>query len=170
MTQVCLVTGGSRGIGRATALRLAADGYDVVVNYLNREDAAQDVADQVEQVGRRSLAIRADVASRDAVRRIVQRAEEDLGPIAVLVNTAGIYQRATVDELEPDHWERTLAVNLSGAFHCIQAVLPAMRREGWGRIINISSQIGVRGTDHGADYATAKAGLLGLTKAVALEV
>ncbi|MEE9173992.1 MAG: SDR family oxidoreductase [Thermoplasmata archaeon] len=170
MKRVSLVTGASRGIGRATAIRLAEDGYDVVVNYLRQGDAARDVVDCIEQAGRQSLAIRADVASRDEVRRMVGKAAEALGPVSVLVNNAGIYQRVTVDQMEPDRWERTLSVNLSGAFHTIQAVLPAMRQEGWGRIVNVSSQLGVRGTDHGADYAASKAGLLGLTKAVALEV
>ncbi|MCJ2555386.1 MAG: SDR family oxidoreductase [Candidatus Thermoplasmatota archaeon] len=170
MKRVSLVTGASRGIGRATAIRLAEDGYDVAVNYLRQGDAARDVVDRIEQAGRRSLAIRADVASRDEVRRMVGEAAEALGPVSVLVNNAGIYQRVTVDQMEPDRWERTLSVNLSGAFHTIQAVLPAMRQEGWGRIVNVSSQLGVRGTDHGADYAASKAGLLGLTKAVALEV
>ncbi len=170
MKRVSLVTGASRGIGRATAIRLAEDGYDVVVNYLRQGDAARDVVNRVEQAGRRSLAIRADVASRDEVRRMVDEAAEALGPISVLVNNAGIYERVTVDQMEPDRWERTLSVNLSGAFHTIQAVLPAMRQEAWGRIVNVSSQLAVRGTDHGADYAASKAGLLGLTKAVALEV
>ncbi len=170
MKRVSLVTGASRGIGQATAIRLAEDGYDVVVNYLRQGDAARDVVDRIEQAGRRGLAIRADVASRDEVRRMVAEAAEVLGPVSVLVNNAGIYQRVTVDQMEPDRWERTLSVNLSGAFHTIQAVLPAMRQEGWGRIVNVSSQVGLRGTDHGADYAASKAGLLGLTKAVALEV
>ncbi len=170
MKRVSLVTGASRGIGRATAIRLAEDGYDVVVNYLRQGDAARDVVARIEQAGRRSLAIRADVASRDEVRSMVGEAAEALGPISVLVNNAGTYQRVTVDQMDPDRWERTLSVNLSGAFHTIQAVLPAMRQGGWGRIVNVSSQLGVRGTDHGADYAASKAGLLGLTKAVALEV
>ncbi|MFQ6012124.1 MAG: SDR family NAD(P)-dependent oxidoreductase [Thermoplasmata archaeon] len=170
MTRVSLVTGASRGIGRATALRLAEQGHDVVVNYAEREDAAREVAARVEEVGRRAIALRADVASREEVRYMVRRCEEVLGPVAILVNNAGIYQRVTVNQLEPARWERTLGVNLTGAFHCIQAVLPGMQKAGWGRIINISSQIAVRGTDHGADYATAKAGLLGLTKAIALEV
>ncbi|MFQ5987054.1 MAG: SDR family NAD(P)-dependent oxidoreductase [Thermoplasmata archaeon] len=169
MTRVSLVTGASRGIGRATALRLAEDGHDVVVNYVEHEDAAREAADQIEELGRSALAVRADVASRDEVRGMVRKAHDSLGPIATLVNNAGIYQRVTIDELAPARWERTLGVNLTGAFHCIQAVLPGMREAAWGRIINISSQIGVRGTDHGADYAAAKAGLLGLTKAVALE-
>ncbi|MEE9592714.1 MAG: 3-oxoacyl-ACP reductase FabG [Thermoplasmata archaeon] len=169
MTHVCLVTGSSRGIGRATAIRLAEAGHDVVVNYVEREDAARQVVGQVEETGQQGLALEADVASRDAVRQMVREAEEVLGPIAILVNNAGIYRRVSVDELALARWERTLAVNLTGAFHCIQAVLPGMRKAGWGRIVNISSQIAIRGTDHGADYAATKAGLLGLTKAVALE-
>lgn len=170
MAKVSLVTGASRGIGRATALRLAEDGHDVVVNYLEREAEAREVAEEVEAGGRKALPVRADVASRSEVRRMVAEARESLGPVEILINNAGVYQRVTVEELDPAQWDRTLAVNLTGAFHCIQAVLPGMRSEGWGRIVNISSQIGVRGTDHGADYATSKAGLLGLTKAVALEV
>jgi 3-oxoacyl-[acyl-carrier protein] reductase len=170
MKRVSLVTGASRGIGRATALRLAADGHDVIVNYVEEAEAARAVAAEVEQAGHTGLAIRADVASRDEIRRMVREATEVLGPVSILVNNAGTYRRVTVDELKPERWERTMSVNLTGPFHAIQAVLPAMREEGWGRIVNISSQIGIRGTDHGADYAATKAGLLGLTKAVALEV
>ncbi len=168
--KVCLITGASRGIGRATALRLAEDGFDVVVNYFKSEREAQGVADLVRATGRRAVAIRADVASYEEVTSMIDRALDEFDRIDVLVNNAGRYQRTTIEDLGPEGWQRTLDVNLTGAFNCTKAVLGPMKSVGRGRIINISSQIAVRGTDHGADYAASKAGLLGLTKAVALEL
>lgn len=170
MSRVCLVTGAARGIGRATALRLAEDGFDVVVNYVASNEEARHVAEAIEARGRRALPLRADVASREAVAAMVATARRELGPVDALVNNAGVYRRATLEDLGPDEWARTLAVNLTGAFHTLQAVVPSMKERRWGRIVNISSQIALRGTDHGADYAASKAGLLGLTKAAALEL
>lgn len=170
MRKVCLITGASRGIGRATALRLAEDGFDVVINYRKSKKEAQEVGSRVEALGGRVLLLRADVASYEDVETMVMRAVQELDRIDVLVNNAGVYRRTTLEELSLDQWRLTLDVNLTGAFNCIKAVLPTMKGLGWGRIINISSQIAIRGTDHGADYAAAKAGLLGLTKAAALEL
>jgi 3-oxoacyl-[acyl-carrier protein] reductase len=170
MSRVCLITGASRGIGRATAIRLAQDGLDVVINYHRRERDAREVAKRVEELGQRALVVQADVASYEDVEAMVSMAVDCLGSIDVLVNNAGIYERTTLEDLSLDGWRRTLDVNLTGAFNCIKAVLPSMKKLGWGRIINISSQIAIRGTDHGADYAASKAGLLGLTRAAALEL
>jgi 3-oxoacyl-[acyl-carrier protein] reductase len=170
MSRVCLITGASRGIGRATAIRLADDGFDAVVNYVKRESEAREVAKRVEEMGRRCLLVRADVASHEEVTSMVSHSIAEMGSVDVLVNNAGVYQRTSLDDLSLEGWRRTLDVNLTGTFNCIKAVVPHMKRMGWGRIINISSQIAVRGTDHGADYAAAKAGLLGLTKAAALEL
>ncbi len=170
MNKVCLVTGASRGIGRATALRLADDGFDVVVNYERNKEGAEEVARLVEAASSECLVMQADVASRKQVDGMVHHAVDRFGRIDVLVNNAGIYRRGRIEELSLKHWRRVLDVNLTGAFNCIQAVLPQMKVHGWGRMINISSQIAVRGTDHGADYAASKAGLLGLTKAAALEL
>lgn len=164
------MTGASRGIGRATAIRLARDGHDVVINYYSHEEQAREVAREVEKVGSRALVARADVASHEEVMSMVESAVKAFGRIDVLVNNAGIYQRTDIEGLSLDQWRRVMDVNLMGAFHCIKAVAPIMRGQRWGRIINVSSQIAFRGTPHGADYAASKAGLLGLTKAAALEL
>lgn len=170
MERVALVTGASRGIGRATALRLAEDGLTVAVNYHTREAEALEVVGAVEARGGEGMAVRADVATPDEVAAMVDRVQDVLGPVQVLVNNAGTYRRATLPELALDQWRRTLDVNLTGAYLCLQAVAAGMRNRGWGRVVNITSQIAHRGTDHGADYAASKAGLLGLTKAAAREL
>lgn len=170
MERVALVTGASRGIGRATALRLAEDGLSVAVNYRTREAEAVEVVRAVEARGGEGMTVRADVAAPADVAAMVARVDDILGPVQVLVNNAGIYRRATLPELDLEQWQRTLDVNLTGAYLCLQAVAPGMRDRGWGRVVNITSQIAHRGTDHGADYAASKAGLLGLTKAAAREL
>jgi 3-oxoacyl-[acyl-carrier protein] reductase len=170
MAKVALVTGAGRGIGRAVALRLARDGFDVGINYHRGREGAEEVRRTIEVLGRRAVMVRADVASRGEAEAMAHRVVEELGGINVLVNNAGIYHRTTVGELDLEAWSRTLAVNLSGAFHCSMAVLPAMRKAGGGRMVNVSSQLALRGTDHGPDYAASKAGLLGLTKSLALEL
>ncbi len=169
MSEVGLVTGASRGIGRATAHRLAEDGFDLIVNYMRGEAEAEDVARLVEAAGRQALPIKADVAFPEQVAAMITRAMEEFGRIDVLVNNAGIYRLGTIEGLGLEQWRRVLDVNLTGAFNCTKAVLPHMKASGGGRIINISSQIAIRGTEHGADYAASKAGLLGLTRAAALE-
>ncbi len=170
MGRVCLVTGASRGIGRAAAERLAADGFDIVINYLRTREGAEEVARRVRELGRKALVLQADVASADQVGSMVSQALEHFGNIDVLVNNAGQYWRATLDQLTLEQWNRTLEVNLTGAYNCMMAVIPAMRESGGGRIVNVSSQLATKGTNHGADYAASKAGLLGLTKAAALEL
>lgn len=165
-----MVTGASRGIGKATAQRLASEGFDIVVNYHRSKRGAEEVAQEIRQGGREALVVEADVASAEQVRSMVSQALERFGNIDVLVNNAGRYRRATLDSLTLEHWNRTLQVNLTGAFNCIVAVIPFMKKSGWGRIINISSQLATKGTDHGADYAASKSGMLGLTKAAALEL
>ena len=170
MERVALVTGASRGIGRATALRLAEDGMRVAVNYLAGESEALEVVQAVEARGGVGMAVRADVASPAEVAAMAETVQEALGSVRVLVNNAGVYRRATLPELDLDQWRRTLDVNLTGAYLCLKAVAPGMRERGWGRVVNITSQIAHRGTSHGADYAASKAGLLGLTKAAAREL
>lgn len=170
MRKVCIVTGASRGIGRATALRLAEDGFDTVVNYHRSEEEARRVAEEVAERGREGLALRADVAEPREVDAMVAGTVEAFGGVDALVNNAGVYRRGSLEALPLKQWRRILDVNLTGAFLCIQAVVPHLKARGQGRIVNVSSQIAVRGTDHGADYAASKAGLLGLTKAAALEL
>ncbi len=170
MGRVALITGASKGIGSAAARRLATEGFDIVVNYYHSQGGAEDTARQVRAEGRKALIVRADVASADQVQSMVSQALETFPGVHVLVNNAGRYRRTTLEDLSLEEWNRTLAVNLTGAYNCMTALVPSMRASGWGRIINISSQLATKGTDHGADYVASKAGLLGLTKAAALEL
>jgi 3-oxoacyl-[acyl-carrier protein] reductase len=190
--RVAIVTGGSRGLGRADALTLARAGADVVIADIQVEsepDEALDrygplaaaarsggivyteqTADEIRALGRRSVAVRCDVTDRAEVDALVERAVAELGSVDILVNNAG-----TLDHLGrlPDQsaelWERDLAVNLTGAFNCAQAVWPHLVERGWGRIVNMSSVAGTLGGFGQASYSTTKAGLLGLTRTLALE-
>jgi len=170
MPKVAIVTGSSRGIGRATALRLAADGYDIVVNYVRSKKQATQVAAAIKAKGRKAVSVKADVSKWREARRLVETAIKVFGRIDILVNNAGIYERTVLDDLTPEQWDRRVATNLSSVFYCTKAALPYLKKTGWGRIINISSQIAFKGTDHGSEYAASKAGILGFTKAAAQEL
>jgi 3-oxoacyl-[acyl-carrier protein] reductase len=168
--RVALVTGASRGIGRAIALALAGAGADVVVNCRERVRSAEEAAEAVRARGRRALAIAADVSDAGAVERMVRSAEAGLGPVDVLVNNAGVAIPGDLDELTEEEFDRTLAVNLKGAFLCTRAVLPGMRARRWGRIVNISSGAARGAGVVGAHYNASKAGLEGLTRGYAARV
>jgi len=165
--RIALVTGGSRGIGRAICLALAAAGADVAVNYRRQEAAAEAVCAQIRKTGRRALKIAADVTAEEDVRRLVASIEETLGPIAILVNNAGIAEAVRLEELTVAIWEKTIAANLTSVFRVTQAVVPGMRRQRWGRIISISSTAAQTGGIIGPHYAASKAGIHGLTHAYA---
>lgn len=168
--EVALVTGASRGIGRAIALRLALDGYDVAVNFLSNQDGADEVTAKIEEKGWNARSYKADVADSDAVERMVSAIDNDLGQVGVLVNNAGIYQRRTFSDLTLDDWQRTIDVNLTGCFNCAKAVVPGMLEKEEGNIVNISSMLGFKGTSHGAHYAASKSGVIAFTKSLALEL
>ena len=165
-----LVTGSSRGIGAAIALRLASRGYDVCINYVASEAAARDQVRRIEERGGRAIAVRADVASFPEVEEMVRQAAQAFGGIRVVVNNAGLSEHASVEETTIDAWNRAVSVNLSSAFYAVKAALPYLRREPWGRVVNICSLRAMTGSDHGAGYSAAKAGLIGLTKSLALEL
>jgi NAD(P)-dependent dehydrogenase (short-subunit alcohol dehydrogenase family) len=167
--RIALVTGGGSGIGRATALRLAEEGADGVVLDLNL-DGARETVTRLEKLGRRGVALRADVTRSDEVRAAVEQAERTLGPIDVLVNNAGLAWQATFLEMPEHDWDRMLAVHLKGAYNCTTAVLPGMLERRWGRIVSLSSVAGLGGTGRSVAYATAKAALIGFTKSLAREV
>lgn len=168
--RVALVTGASRGIGGATAQRLAQDGFDVAVNYLERKEAALKIVNRIEDLSRRSIPVQADVSRAADVRRMVSETVAGLGRLDVLVNNAGVYARSVFDDTTPEDWDRRLAINLSSCFYAAKAAVPEMRKVGGGRIVNVTSQLAYRGTSHGSDYVAAKAGIVGLTKALALEL
>lgn len=142
----------------------------VALNYLQSEEEANRAVEGIREAGGEARSVRADVAAWPEVSAMVRSVKAELGPVDVLVNNAGTYRRGSLDDLTRARWDRTLAVNLTGAFHCLRAVAPSMRERGWGRVVNVASQIALRGTDHGADYAASKAGLLGLTRAAAREL
>jgi 3-oxoacyl-[acyl-carrier protein] reductase len=161
--RVALVTGGSRGIGRAIALALAQAGADVAVNYRNSAAEAQQVCDLIAGLGRRTVKVGADVSVAAEAARLVREVEAALGPIGVLVNNAGVSQPVTLETLTEEVWDATIAANLKSVFLVTQAALPAMRRERWGRIINISSTAAQTGGIVGPHYAASKAGIHGMT-------
>ena len=165
--RVALVTGASRGIGRAVAIALAEIGADVAVNYRERAADAQAVADAIQGIGRRSLAIGADVSDNSQVAKMLRTIEADLGPVDVLVNNAGMAIIRNVDDLTEAEFDVTLAVNLKSVFLCTQAVLPGMRARHWGRIVNISSGAARGAGGIGVHYNASKAGMEGLTRGYA---
>jgi 3-oxoacyl-[acyl-carrier protein] reductase len=165
--RVALVTGASRGIGRAVAVALARAGADVAVNYLARAAEAQATCAQIEQLGRRTTAVAADVSLAGEVRRLVRTVDAELGAVAILVNNAGITRPLAVDKISEQDWDEILAVNLKSMFLVTQAVLPDMRAARWGRIINLSSVAAQLGGVVGPHYAASKAGVLGLTHSYA---
>ncbi len=165
-----IVTGSSRGIGAAIAQRLATAGYGVCINYVQHEDQAVAVADAIAGGGGRSLVVRADVGRPEEIRHLVDEAVKALGSIGIVVNNAGFSQHATVPEMTVEDWNRAIAVNLSSAMLTVRAALPHLRKQPWGRVVNICSLRAMTGSDHGAHYAAAKSGLIGLTKSLALEL
>ncbi len=191
--RVALVTGGSRGLGRADALTLARAGADVVIADIQVESETTDeeaerygplaqvaraqglvyteaTAKEIQGMGRRSAAVKCDVTDREQVAATVERCKEEFGSVDILVNNAGTLDHiAQIGDQSPEAWERDLRVNLTGAFNCAQAVWPHMRERGWGRIVNMASVAGTLGGFGQASYSTTKAGLLGLTKSLALE-
>lgn len=164
---VALVTGGARGIGRAIAIALAESGADVAVNYRERAKEADAVAEAVRKLGRRAVALQADVSFAGEVSWLVGRAEAELGGIDMLINNAGVAVRRGLDDLTEADFDRTIGVNLKSAFLCTQAVLPGMRQRRWGRIVNISSGAARGAGIIGVHYNASKAGLEGLTRGYA---
>jgi 3-oxoacyl-[acyl-carrier protein] reductase len=190
--RVALVTGGSRGLGRADALTLARAGADVVIADIQVESDSgaeaerygpvaqaaraqglvysEATAREIGELGRRSLAVKCDVTDRHEVEEIVRRVVDDFGSVDILVNNAGTLDHlAQLPDQLPELWERDLRVNLTGSFNCAQAVWPHMKQRGWGRIVNMASVAGTLGGFGQASYSSTKAGLLGLTRTLALE-
>jgi len=161
--KIALVTGGSRGIGRACALALAHAGADVAVNYRERQDAAEEICSLVESSGRRAFPCRADVSISTEVNRMVKEVEQQMGAVDILVSNAGIARRYPWDQVPEEGWDEIIRINLKSVFLVTQAVLPGMRARKWGRIINISSGAAATGGVVGPYYAASKAGMLGMT-------
>ncbi|MEI6381546.1 MAG: 3-oxoacyl-[acyl-carrier-protein] reductase [Cyanobacteriota bacterium ELA615] len=167
--QVALVTGASRGIGKAIALALAAEGASVVVNYTSSQDAAQALVETIVKAGGKALAIKADVAQHEQVEALVKETLAQLGRIDILVNNAGITRDTLLLRMKLEDWQAVINLNLTGVFLCTQAVSKSMLKQRSGKIINIASVAGQMGNPGQANYSAAKAGVIGLTKTLAKE-
>lgn len=168
--KVALITGGSRGIGRSIGIRLAKDGIHVVINYRNNRTYADEVVAEVEAQGGKAIAIQADVSIELEVKQMVDNVQNLLGSIDILINNAGIRKDQLIVRMTEANWDSVLDTNLKGAFLCSKAVLPNMMKNRYGRIINISSIVGLSGNPGQVNYAASKAGIIGLTKTIAREV
>lgn len=168
--RVALVTGSSRGIGRATAQRLAGMGARVVVNYRSDEAGARETCEAIAAAGGQALPIQADVSREDDVQRLFQEAEARLGPVTILVNNAGTTNDRLIMQMKLDDFQQVLQTNLVSAFLCTRAALRPMLKARWGRIVNVTSISGLMGQVGQANYAASKAGLIALTKSTAREV
>jgi len=168
--QVVVVTGASRGIGRAIAVRFGQAGATIIINYRGDEGAARETAAAVEAAGGTATLVQGDIAVRDEAERVIEAAIQGYGRLDVLVNNAGITRDGLLMRMSDDDWNAVLATNLTGAFHTTRAALRPMVRKRQGRIINVTSIVGLTGNAGQGNYAAAKAGLIGFTKSVAREV
>jgi 3-oxoacyl-[acyl-carrier protein] reductase len=168
--KVCLVTGGNRGIGRAIVKALVDSGGIVAFDYRQHKEEAQALVDEITAAGGKAQAFQADITDEAKVQSMVQTIHDELGPIEILVNNAGVNRDHSFAKMTKEEWDEVIAVNLGGTFNVTKAVLPNLIEAGWGRIINISSIVGQRGNFGQANYAASKAGLIGMTKALALEL
>jgi 3-oxoacyl-[acyl-carrier protein] reductase len=167
--RVALVTGGAQGIGKAIALALAREGAEVAVTDVNK-DGAEEAAREIAELGGRTWALAGDVSSFDEAREMVGKVREEAGRIDILVNNAGITRDSLLLRMKEEAWDSVIAVNLKGAFNFCKAAVPAMVKQRWGRIINMSSVVGAMGNAGQVNYAASKAGLIGLTKSLSREV
>ena len=169
-SRVALVTGASRGIGRAIAHELAADGHRVAVNYIRSQEDAEAVGEAIRAGGGEAVAVGGDVGSDEAVAGLFSEVESALGPVEILVNSAGITRDGLLLRMKTDDWDDVLTTNLRSVFLCTKAALRSMVKARWGRVISVTSIAGISGNAGQANYSAAKAGIIGFTKAVAKEV
>ncbi len=170
MAKVAVVTGASRGIGRAIALELAAQGYKVVVTYRTQEERAREVVGAIAGQGGEAMALRAHVASREEMEALARRVKEEWGTVYALVNNAGIVRDNILVRMKEEEWDQVIETNLRGAFISTKAFLRDMMKAREGRIVNLSSVVGLMGSPGQANYAASKAGLIGFTRSLAREV
>jgi len=168
--KVALVTGSSRGIGRAIAILLARKGADVVVNYASNAKAAQEVLDLIRQMGRKAMAVKADVALLEQAESMVEQTVSSMDTIDILVNNALTHRARVIHRLPPEHWDMVIKSGLNGTFYCCRTAVPHMLAKKSGRIINISSVMGLKGWPGETAYTSVKAGLIGFTRSLAKEL
>ena len=168
--KVALVTGSARGIGRAVALELASEGADIAVNYLTSADAAEATVGEIKALGVKAVAIQADVSDAEQVNNMVSTVVEKLGDLSILVNNAGLTRDGLVVRMSQDNWKEVIDSNLTGTFNCLQRCAKHMMKKRYGRIMNLSSVVGIEGNAGQANYAASKAGIIGLANSVAKEL
>ena len=168
--KTALVTGASKGIGKAVALRLAEKGVKVAVNFNTSPEAAEEVASAIKGMGVEAITVHADVSRLDQVTEMVDKVNDTWGNVDILVNNAGIIDDTLMVRMSDEQWDTVIATNLNGTFYCTRAVLRTMLKQRWGRIISIGSVVGLRGNAGQVNYAASKAGVVGFTKALAKEV
>jgi 3-oxoacyl-[acyl-carrier protein] reductase len=168
--KVALVTGSSRGVGKAVALGFAASGADVVINYTSNQNAADNVVTEVQSMGRSAVAVKADVAVKTDVERLVNTASEKFGKLDILVNNAGFTRPAMMVKMSEDQWDQVVDIHLKGAFMCSQAAGRLMKEQNSGKIINVTSVAGIVGTVGQINYSAAKGGIISMTKSIAREM
>ena len=168
--KVALITGGSRGIGKAIALELAKNGVNIAISYANNQEKANEVLDEIESYGVKAIAIKANVSVESEVQQMIKQVEEQLNTIDILVNNAGIAKDMLLLRMTEEDWNRVININLKGIFNTSKACVKYMVKQREGKIINISSIIGIYGNAGQVNYAAAKAGIIGFTKSLAKEV
>ncbi len=168
--QVALVTGGCRGIGKAIVWALANAGADVAINYNQNKQAAEELLQQIKDLGRKGLVVQGSVANREDCNLIVKETVDHLGRIDILINNAGVNKDNIVARMKTEEWEEVMRTNLDGVFNCCQAVMRPFLKQKGGRIVNISSIAGIYGNSGQANYASAKAGVIGFTKSLSKEI
>lgn len=168
--KIALITGGSRGIGRAIALRLAREGTKVAINYKTNDSAAQSVVNAVAEMDGEAMAVAADVSQGTAVEAMVKRVVDSWGSIDILVNNAGVIHDSLLMRMTEEVWDEVINTNLKGAFNCTKAVLRFMVRKRWGRVINVVSVVGLEGNPGQSNYAASKAGIIAFSRSIAKEV
>lgn len=168
--KVALITGGSRGIGRAIALELAKNGVNIAISYINNEDKAKEAIDEINSYGVKAIAIKANVSVELEVQQMIKQVEEELETIDILVNNAGITRDNLLIRMKEEDWDEVMDTNLKGTFLCTKAVSRAMMKKRYGKIINISSVVGIMGNAGQGNYSASKAGVIGFTKSMAKEL
>jgi len=170
LSRIALVTGGSRGIGKAIALQLGADGHRVVVNFSSNSEAAESVVEEIRAAGGEAIAVGADVSSAAAVAGLIDEVGQAFGPVEILVNNAGVTRDGLLARMGSEDWDRVMEVNVRSVYLCTKGVLRGMLKNRWGRIISIGSVSGLAGNPGQANYAASKAAIVGFTKSIAKEV
>ena len=165
-----LVTGGSRGIGRATAIRLAASGHRVAINYNTHAKEAEQLVEGIRATGGTAIAVGGNIAEKESAVAMIDSAESEHGPIEILVNNAGVISDSLLLRMKDDQFEHTMQTNMFGTYYCTHKVLPGMVKGRWGRIVNVSSVVGMRGNIGQSNYSASKAAVFGFTQSIAKEV